>query len=468
MQSQVKFVQPPHDYYYQSNDSPSVYYEDAKAAQGQSPNLSSVSLTSPLDLQFQLNRDVQNLHRTRFQVNINIPAQGANTFVWVNHRAPIAQIRFQSTRSAFPVYANYVQEYSQTMGRFPLSTKKLMEKTVQDVVAPSRSPATSLNSILPLAAGSNLASVDQTEPQYLLSAEGANLPLNWLFNEKLGNILPDSFFGIDCDWKFPEDFLLVIQLAPVNQWAWTSTNPGDPTAGAAALNNLPTLSVCRLVCQYQKNNRRVEGVTAFCKAGKSVPIPFLTTQATPILANAGSINQDFPIGTGFGTEVRQMVTTIWPSNRNLATSGDCTNILGSKISTYFTKLDSRPLQFGVLDCTASVAGQGAGNSNTTSDFDWNRRIGGESCLFQTRQVFQSHWQHIDDFRARIPVGDEAKGDVAPIMQLGGEVISGRSGANQIIYNFTATLPAVTVALVMLTFIVTTRTLVFHDDRLEVI
>jgi len=213
----------------------------------------------------------------------------------------------------------------------------------------------------------------------------------------------------------------------------------------------------------QTNLKRRMEVESLCRSGLKLPIPYTLPFKFAIPANAGNISNDLPLSPGYGSEVRYIVVTLFDQLRTTWHSMNCSNIDGQttfgKVASYQTKIGSTLLQVAALNCTSSFAGA----TGVYQDYEWNRKIGGDSPLYQSRLTYQQLWHHIDDFKASKPGG--VVSPLARNMITGGLPLSGHSGTEQVIYNFSATLPPVTSALALIMFATFTKTLNWTDSQL---
>ena len=81
-------------------------------------------------------------------------------------------------------------------------------------------------------------------------------------------------------------------------------------------------------------------------------------------------------------------------------------------------------------------------------------------------IYQQNWHHTDDFRASKPIGEGAS--IQRHMILGGIPLSGKSGSEQVVFNFSGTQPATTNACILFAFPTFTKTLIWHESLIELL
>lgn len=468
----------PFDYYWVRSKNPSAYSENVKAPITGSTTLIG-SQTSTTMFQFMIQRDVQNLFRSVITGNYVLSAPNGVLAGFIANRPWIDSIQLTNSSGANIVNLNYCQEYMQICRLRQMTWDKWLSKQLSDHGCPSRvskyssqalvcvptaiptTTSSAVPSMLPVPASQ--LDVDLMAPLMIRSVP-TNIAITTSFSWMLGDLFPDTVFGMDMDLRFPEDLTLTVNLAAEQTFFWSANTQADATLGAAAPSVAPgTLTNFRLRLQVQSNVARRMEVIALCKTGLSLPIPYTLSYRYAIGASAGNISQDIPFGSGQGSELRYICCTFWDQVRTLSNSCNCSNIDGQttygKIASYQTKIGSTLLQVAALNCTPTIGGF----TGVYQDYEWNRKLGGDSPLYQSRLTYQQYWHHVDDFRASKPTGEEYT--IQKSMVLGGIPLSGISGAEQVVYNFSATLPTVTSAMVMIAYATFTKTLSWGDSLL---
>lgn len=469
----------PHDYAWVRSKDPSSYSENVKAPiTGATTTIGAQTATSMF--QFLIQRDVQNLHRSVLTgtYTLTAPNAGPPALVgFIANRPWIDSIQLTNSSGSNLVLLNYAQEYTQICRLRHMTWDKWLRKQLSDHGCPSRVSKLSAQALvcvptaIPLTTSSAVPSmiavaasqldVDTYAPLMIRSVPAAAIIVT-NFTWQLGDLFPDTLFGCDLDLRFPEDLTLTVNIAAEQNFFWSANTQGDATLGAAVPNGgVGTLTAFKLRLMVQTNVRRREEVIALCRAGLILPIPYTLSYRYAIAANAGSMSQDIPLGSGLGSECRYICTAFFDQTRTLSNSCNCSNIDGQttfgKISSYQTKIGSTLLQVAPLNCTPTIAGF----TGIYTDYEWNRKLGGDSPLYQSRLTYQQYFHHVDDFRNSMETGREAS--IQKSMILGGIPLSGISGAEQIVYNFSATMPAVTSALVMHAWPTFTKTLQWTDS-----
>jgi hypothetical protein len=481
MSTEIKegLLQRPHDYAWIRSNAPSAYSETIKApTTGTVTTISSQTSITPF--QWQLTQDVINLSRSTITGNYALVDNAAGGANFMANRPFIDSILLQNASGANIVNLTYGQEYCQVCRLRQMSWDDWVSNQLTEMGNPNRVVRTALAALQAVltaapfttsgATGASVspsqADIDYMQPQVLRSAL-RGVAMSFRFQWILGDLFPDTLFGIDCDFRFPEQLLLTVNFAAEQNWYWSALSQADAGVGAAVPGGgVGTLSNLRLHLLTQANVDKINAVRDLCKAGFTIPIPYTINQRYNVAANAGTMSQDIAFGSGNGSELRYIVVSFFDATRTLQYSIDNCNVDGNvntyaKISSYQSKIGSTLLQVAPLNCTSTDTGNGI-----YTDYEWNRKLGGDSPLYQSRLCYQQNWHHVDDFRASKPTGD--KGSIQKAMVIGGVPLSGKSGTEQIVYNFSATLPTVSRALVMFAFATFTKTLIWHDSMIELL
>jgi len=473
----------PYDYAWVRSKNPSAFSENVKAPLGGSTT-SIVGQNSTQMFQFLIQRDVQNLYRSIITGTYVLLGNTAGLAMAVANRPWIDSILLTNSSGANIVNLTYAQQYLQVCRLRQTTWDSWINNQLSDHGNPSRVQKNSSQALIcvptsiPYTTSSASPSmvpvpacqldIDYYAPLMVRTVPTATT-ITTNFSWQLGDLFPDTFFGLDCSLRFPEDLTLTVNLAAEQNFSWWMNTQADLTLGAVIpTGGAGTLTNFRLRLQVETNVERRAEVIRMCKTGFAIPIPYTLPYRYAIPISAGNISQDIPFGSGQGSELRKIVVTLWDQTPTIYSSCNCSNIDGQtgvgttyygKVASYQTKVGSTLLQVAPLNCTPILGG----STEIYGDWEWNRKLGGDSPLFQSRLTYQQYWHHCDDFQGMKPTGDEYS--IQKSMVLGGIPLSGISGSEQVVYNFTATLPAVTSPMALIAFATFTKTLQWTDSLL---
>jgi len=210
---------------------------------------------------------------------------------------------------------------------------------------------------------------------------------------KLGDYI-DTIFAVDKDLYFPQEMYVRLQTSPGSKMAFISTSDTDPTAGVALPANI-TLSNIYLYLAIEQNQIIANSVIDKVRSGgMKIQIPYTTAFRNPH-ASTGIAFQ-IQLSRQYGKRLKKMLWAVFngANAETLNTAYDNTNWNASKITSYQTYLDNRPLQDFQLACAQPSA---TTNVAINSD-DWreNARFLEGSVIYNMAQ-YQMNWHHHDYF-----------------------------------------------------------------------
>lgn len=454
----------PNNYKLPTSEDPSTFSYNVKVPIGlNAASFQPAATTSIQLLTFELTQDVINLSRSFLSGNVILTASqvGAN---FMAMRPPIRTIRLYSPSGQNLVWVDNVAQYQLGPRRYQQARASFAKKVQLDMFKPSQVVKTSVQAInVTPAANPSAASIDYFEPQYLQST-GNGVNMSFPFTLILGDLLGDeSLLSMDVSLRFPEKLLLDITFDNQDTWFWGATSQADASVGAVSSTNaVYQMTQVHLNIATEQNVPKQNAVKALCKSGFRLGFPSIQLYRNSVAANVPSMSQDWPLSSGLGSEIRRVYTCFMDGRNNLNWASDIDNQNGLKITNYQTKVNNTPLQQNVLDCTYPSL------QTLPSAYDWLKRKGGDSVLFQDPRVWAKSFVHVDDFQNLPPVGQDFADGYQRSMVLGGYPLSGRSGNEQLIYNFTANCPGNAPALQILQWGVFTKTLQFDDTTVTVL
>jgi hypothetical protein len=102
-------------------------------------------------------------------------------------------------------------------------------------------------------------------------------------------------------------------------------------------------------------------------------------------------NIQIPLSQQYGRKLKRVLNTVWDPTESANTAMDCSNVAGSKITSYNTYLDQRQLQdYPLLTAAPSATAINA------DDWRENHKYC-ENSVIQNRAVYQLSWFHCDQF-----------------------------------------------------------------------
>lgn len=215
----------------------------------------------------------------------------------------------------------------------------------------------------------------------------------------LSNI-KDTIFSYDKDLYFQNETYLRIQTSPVNKMAFLSPSTTDPftnssliSVGPGAGQQTVTLNQVYLYLACEENQIiNASIMDKFARNDFKISIQYTIGFLTSSVSTNANVN--IQITKQYGKRLLKIVHSVFKANNNGASSYDCNNIAGSKISSYRSSLDSKYLQDYILQCT----GPDTITSQMNQD-DWflaNSKFCHQSAILN-RGVYSRNWFHQDQF-----------------------------------------------------------------------
>ena len=185
-----------------------------------------------------------------------------------------------------------------------------------------------------------------------------------------------------------------------NRFSFTTT-AGDltnPTVGPAAIGGNVTVQNMKLYLAVEQNVAIENELRAKIASpeGFSLMIPYIYTTKLGLPAST-SQNLVIRYNRGHGIRLKKLWYAVYNPTEQLNTSFDHSNINGSKISSFYTLIDSTRLQQYNVDCT-NAGGQ-------SQDYLEMKKYLLHSCL-PTDNLYQYNWFWLDSFEEQNPVSDD--------------------------------------------------------------
>jgi len=223
------------------------------------------------------------------------------------------------------------------------------------------------------------------------------LILNVMFPLKL---IYDSIFSIDKDILFNEIMVLRLVFNGSNRFSFTTT-AGDltnPTANPAVPGGNISVQNLKLYLAVEQNLAIENELRAKIASpeGMSMLIPYIYTTKLGLPASS-SQSLTIRYNRGHGLRLKKLFYAPYNTTEQLNTSFDHSNINGSKISSFYTQIDSTRLQQYNVDCT-NAGGQ-------SQDYLEMKKYLLHSCL-PTDNLYQYNWFWLDSFEEQNPLSDD--------------------------------------------------------------
>ena len=201
---------------------------------------------------------------------------------------------------------------------------------------------------------------------------------------RLGDIA-ESIFSMKKAFLFPEFIYLRVQMGPIGKFMWDTTSATVPITGAVAPLVGGIISNFYLYLACEQNPLITINLQAQIRAaGVKIAIPYAFVNKN-VVATSNSQVVNIMIQPDRGSLIKKIVHAVFDPNEALNVCVDHSNLAGSKIERYYTQLDSVREQENDIDCKTNF-----------DDYSVHRPILQKSCL-QTRNMYQFHWFHMQDY-----------------------------------------------------------------------
>lgn len=366
---------------------------------------------------------VCDLYNTPIKGLYTLPTNTAAMAQFCEWVPPFSRITVQTSTGTRLVDLQYAQQYFRMIRQRAVPLKEFKQRQLSDISGPCRVESDDpqavtcipsacpdvKSSILPadvFVSASTLESPDAPLQLRSLPA-GAAAPLQIPFSLKLGELIPDSIFGLKQDMVFNERVTITFTIASQDAFTWAATSQADSQVGAvlhAAKNATLTGFQIGLLTQTNPTKRAI--AMGFMKPGYMLAIPTLLTGQTSIAAAQTSLGLNIPLSGLGASEIRSVTWTIGGATGSPWRVWDFSNVAAAagafsyqRLSSYRTALNSLQLQVNYLNCTSA-----AGSSGPNTDYEFNKD--GESPMTLSLGTYRQCWFHRDDFQHLRVTGDE--------------------------------------------------------------
>lgn len=313
-----------------------------------------VNATGGSMFSFQLIPNVINLSKSRLSFTLNVPAQGATNYSWLNvNGLKFFQRIFAKPQEGSPVVdVNYLDRYMDAISR---KVHKFADVATYDSPIPyaANPNGTMFEGLIPNATSTALVRLDNTnsvkvtESKYVMSSVTADTALKLDVSIPL-SAFKDTLFAVDHDlyWK-GSNFTIEFTLNALGAYCWMGTSATNPSTGAAALAVTAGASITnvRMDVAIQQNPDISKGIKETCLSAQGltlkVPYVYNTQQSNA----AGGNNLQAFWNEGQGSHVKKVYWAAYPTTP--ATPNliyDKSNLAGVKISDFQTQINGMSVQ----------------------------------------------------------------------------------------------------------------------------
>jgi len=197
----------------------------------------------------------------------------------------------------------------------------------------------------------NSPSRDNDEVQYL--KVGGNNAIMEVERELPLNAFKDTFFSLDKNLVFSEEFYIRFNTLPANKMCFKTTTPSNPHVGQIEIADPPTkLRNVYLYLAVEQNTELVEQVKQQMQGpGISLSIPYQYTVQNSSPAGGLSSNISISLNHQNGRVLKRILTAPFNgTTEKNAYTYDHSNVNGTKVTTVQASFDSVPLTDYVLNC----------------------------------------------------------------------------------------------------------------------
>ena len=355
-------------------------------------------------LEWKLPVGVYNLSKSIIGYNMHLAAGGAGNFnhAFADSGLEIAQsISFGTAGGMSLVDLNFANNYLSVARKIDTRGDDFANNDVSAGLYPSNSVANNpfppgyvapVGNIYGLVAGPVSVAASLHEPQYLSSNLAADTALNVVRSFPLGNI-SGTLFAMNRDLYLGDSMYLRIQTAPSGKVAFTSTSATDAGAGTAVLGTQPVLRSVYLYLAMETDQLIQDSLMQKFVEGKLVfPIDYTHAFRNPSVG-LGQQAIQLQLTAQYGRKLKRVLHAVFPANEVENNAFDYSNWNGSKVISYQSAIDSRPLQDFALNC---VQPSTANPGNTLDDYRENMKSLKKSVISNSAS-YQLNWFHSDEF-----------------------------------------------------------------------
>src|SRR6185437_5016346 len=190
---------------------------------------------------------------------------------------------------------------------------------------------------------------------------------------------------------FPEVLILRVIWGPMNRFSWIGSDPTDATAGAADPAGVAAVSNLNLYMAMENDPTVISDLIALQQTNYQMAIPFLSLSRQPAPTIGTNLAVTVRVTPEMGFMLKQIVFGIFRASETLYQSCDHNNLLGVRLGSYNTMLDSVQRQQWIQSC-----GGTGGTVGVYDDWKAHQRLCKDTAI-QSRDIYQYNWFHCDDF-----------------------------------------------------------------------
>lgn len=329
-----------------------------------------------------------NFHESYINFSYTIEAPNAATHyqIWQDTYGLIDALSVYDEFGTYLARIENLQNYIKTVGKKSMTLTNMLtrEGEVQPIYPCNEAAAENKRPQFAANSGNQESKVSFLESKYIEGRTvAANGTVTYHVRMLLSDIIDAGVLPLKRDIPLTKKMMMNITFGNAIKAAYTSTAVDDPFAGAADITTEIKVNDLRLMLAIETNKDVVSTVmTKVAKEGISMWVPYVSSFKFPRSGNNQAITQTFTVEQGH--RLQKIIHAVYNAAESKHTAYDCSNINGSKISSYRTSLDSDPRQDFSVNCTQH------------EDYMLNKRfIDGSSLL--NRNVYQYNWFHCDDF-----------------------------------------------------------------------
>lgn len=375
--------------------------------------------SSQTPVTFTIPPEVFNLSQSYLSFQISLPAVAANyTWIYADVFAScISHIQHYCSNNGYIVDIDNLQNYMKivdkketalqemqttdsTYGLYPSNSLVNAVPALRNGYAQATTPITTVNP----------SSVNYLEPAYFtVGALNTALTINCMLPLRR---IKNTAFAIDKDLYYGQLSYLKLYFGPLSKVCYMSTSNANPSLGTvASYTGAGTIVNLQLYMAMETNEALISMIKGkVLGPGLSYFIPYVIADksSNPVSSTAVSnhyVTRNYDIGSG--QSLLKIYHSLFNPFETLDSAYDCSNIsntaqggsdiLGNKVSTYYTQLNGKRQQELTLDCTGTTA--------IFSDYMVHKKMLRGSVL-QNRNIYQQNWFHCDDFTEMGAVADQ--------------------------------------------------------------
>lgn len=233
--------------------------------------------------------------------------------------------------------------------------------------------------------------VNYIEPAYLSISTAVNTVLTRARQFPLG-ALTNTVFALDKDLYIPTDMYIRITAGPGNTFCFVSASDANPSTSAAGVTGNITISNVYLYLAVETNQLIIDSLmTKVSQQGLKLNIPYtigFRNSSTGTVANIS-----VPLTSQYGKYLKQILTLVFNGVESANTALDCGNFNGTKIVSYNTYINNKPLQDNKINVIKDDA---LGIPANIDDYRENQRFI-KGSVYYNREMYAQNWFHLDKF-----------------------------------------------------------------------